>query len=177
MRGQHIYIGHYKNEENDLFLQFVLGNLTVVVGFSTLQDKYSIRSVSENIKYKKCIFALVVKQDRKARQVITFLPFSKARTNNFYIFQQFTYPIYIWTSLKGNNSTVSYENMMNIIFRWHNYYSGPPYWNRDVFTGWTDLTFRTKSLYLLLKMTEIVSPSEASEFIPRFSVGFVLLNL
>jgi hypothetical protein len=26
----------------------------------------------------------VVKQDRKARQVIAFLPVSKARTNNFY---------------------------------------------------------------------------------------------
>jgi hypothetical protein len=42
MHGQHIYIGHYKNEENDLFLQFLLGNLAVAVGFSTLQDKYSI---------------------------------------------------------------------------------------------------------------------------------------
>jgi hypothetical protein len=170
MRGQHIYIGHYKNEENDLFLQFVLGNYRINI-------VYSIRSVLENIKYIKCIFALVVKQDRKARQVIAFLPVSKARTNNFYIFRQFTYLINIWTSLKGNDSTVSYENMMNVIFRWHNYCSGLPYWNRDVFIGWTDLTFRTKTLNSLLKVTGMVSPSGASAFIPRFSVGLVLLNL
>jgi hypothetical protein len=88
MHGQHIYIGHYKNEENDLFLQFVLGNYRINI-------VYSIRSVLENIKYIKCIFALVVKQDRKARQVIAFLPVSKARTNNFYIFRQFTYLINI----------------------------------------------------------------------------------
>ena len=35
--------------------------------------------------------ALAAKQDRKARQMLNFLPVSKARTNKLYIFRQCTY--------------------------------------------------------------------------------------
>ena len=57
---------HWKWLEWQLFPLF-LNNLTVVLGFLTLQDRHNI-----------CTFTLAAKQDRKACQQLAFLPVSKA---------------------------------------------------------------------------------------------------
>ena len=69
-------------------LQLFSDNLAVVLDFLILQDKHKYTYIV--VKYKINLRLL-----RSSVEKLAFLPISKARTNKFYIFRQWTYFIYI----------------------------------------------------------------------------------
>jgi hypothetical protein len=69
-------------------LQLFSDNLAVVLDFLILQDKNKYTYIV--VKYKINLRLL-----RSSVEMLAFLPISKARTNKFYIFRQWTYFLYI----------------------------------------------------------------------------------
>ena len=61
--------------------------------FLALQDKYNTYNVICQKIYNS--FVLSTKQNRKVCQRLTFIPVTKACTNKFYFFRQYTYIFYV----------------------------------------------------------------------------------
>lgn len=74
---------NYRND--DCFWSFQ-NNFSVVLDIRTLQDKHTIKTLSV-----KTTFILAAKQVREVCHTLPFLPVSKAYSNTFYIFWQYTY--------------------------------------------------------------------------------------
>jgi hypothetical protein len=76
---------HWKRLDRCSF-QLFSNNLTIILDFLKSHDKHNTGTVSVK---------LAAKRTRKARQIFAFLPVFKARRNEFHIFRQCMYIVYI----------------------------------------------------------------------------------
>jgi hypothetical protein len=90
-------------------------NLAIVLDFLILQEKQNMHILSLNIKNK---FALSAKQDRKTRQMLAFLPVSKALTNKLYIFRQCTYIVYLFVHIVFTETVYDISTRNNYVYHY-----------------------------------------------------------
>ena len=105
---------HWKRLERRLF-QLFSENLAIVLDFLILQEKQNMHILSLNIKNK---FALSAKQDRKTRQMLAFLPVSKALTNKLYIFRQCTYIVYLFVHIVFTETVYDISTRNNYVYHY-----------------------------------------------------------